>query len=364
MTQSDAQTVAGADNPYTEPPTVKAVRLLEEMNALTAFHAEHCLSYRRILDAAFGGQTNFNSLSQLPALPVRLFKELELVSRPKDQIVKTLTSSGTSGQVPSRILLDKPTASAQGRALVRIVRSYLGNARLPMMIIDHPGVLKDRNAFSARVAGILGFSQFGSDHTYVLQDGTLEADWNKIEDFLGRHRGQRILLFGFTFLIWQNLLRAAEKNGRKLNLENSVLIHGGGWKMLADQKVSNEEFKRRLRESLGIGAIHNYYGMVEQAGSIYMECDEGYFHPADYSEILIRDPRTLREQETGKVGLIETLSTIPRSYPGHVLLTEDLGVVHGTDACRCSRRGTYFTVLGRLASAELRGCSDTQQAAP
>jgi Acyl-protein synthetase, LuxE len=359
----DTQTISLSDNPYSETPAAKANRLLEEMNALTAFHAEHCAPYRRILDAAFNGQTNFESLAQLPALPVRLFKELELVSQPKDQIVKTLTSSGTSGQRPSRILLDKATASAQGRALVRIVRSYIGNARLPMMILDCPGVLKDRSAFSARAAGILGFSQFGSDHTYVLRDETLEADWNKIDHFLDRHRGERILLFGFTYLVWRNLLRAAEESGKRLKFENSVLIHGGGWKLLSDQQVSNEEFKRRLRESLGIRAIYNYYGMVEQTGSICMECEAGYFHPADYSEILIREPRTLREQEAGIPGLIETLSTIPRSYPGHVLLTEDLGIVHGTDGCSCSRRGTYFTVLGRLASAELRGCSDTQQAA-
>ncbi|HEU0369700.1 MAG TPA: hypothetical protein VFR42_10840, partial [Candidatus Acidoferrum sp.] len=225
------------------------------------------------------------------------------------------------------------------------------------------GVLKDRSAFSARAAGILGFSQFGSGHTYVLRDETLEADWNKIDQFLDRHRGERILLFGFTFLVWRNLLRAAEESGKRLKFENSVLIHGGGWKLLSDQKVSNDEFKRRLRKSLGIQAIYNYYGMVEQTGSICMECEAGYFHPADYSEILIREPRTLREQEAGIPGLIETLSTIPRSYPGHVLLTEDLGIVHGTDGCSCSRRGTYFTVLGRLASAELRGCSDTQQAA-
>jgi hypothetical protein len=93
-----------------------------------------------------------------------------------------------------------------------------------------------------------------------------------------------------------------------------------------------------------------------------MECQAGYFHAADYSEILIREPRTLDEQPTGKPGLIETLSTIPRSYPGHVLLSEDLGIVHGIDGCPCSRRGTYFSVLGRLPSAELRGCSDTQMA--
>jgi len=353
-----AKEVSG-HNPYAELPRAKASRFLEEMNALTASHAERCCAYRRILDAAFGGSVSFKRLSEHPALPVRLFKELELCSVPSDKVIKTLTSSGTSGQRPSRIYLDQETAIAQAHALARIVRSFVGDDRLPLMILDHPDVLKDRKSFSARAAGILGFSQFGVDQVYALQSGTLEPDWNLIEGFLLKHRGKRILLFGFTFILWQHFLRAAEDSGRSLDFSNSILVHGGGWKKMEASKVSTEEFKRRLRSCLGIQAIHNYYGMVEQAGSIYMECEEGYFHAADYSEVLIRNPRTLDATDAGKSGLIETMSTIPHSYPGHHLLTEDLGVVYGADGCCCGRRGTFFRVLGRLSAAELRGCSDT-----
>ncbi len=351
------------DSPYAELPSEKAPRFLSQMNSLTAFHAENCRPYRFILDAAYEGKTHFRSLYELPFLPVRLFKEMDLCSLPAEQIVKTLTSSGTSGQRPSRIFLDKQTASAQAHALVRIGRSYFGTKRLPMMILDHPNVLKDRNSFSARGAGILGFSQFGSGLTYALKPETMNPDWDLIKDFLNRHRAERILLFGFTFILWQHLVLAAEENALQLDFGDSILIHGGGWKKLEETKVSNQEFKRRVRQTLGIGAIHNYYGMVEQTGSIYMECEEGYFHAADYSEILIRNPRTLAEEKQGIAGLIETMSTVPRSYPGHVLLTEDLGVIHGSDGCHCGRRGTFFTVLGRLPAAELRGCSDTHQVA-
>ena len=358
------QAVLVDDNPYAEPQAAKSSRMLAKMNELTAFHAENCTEYRRILEAAYGGLRTFDALHELPVLPVRLFKEMELSSIPRQSIVKTLTSSGTTGQRPSQILLDKETSSAQAHALVRIMRSYLGKSRWPMLLIDHSVVLKNRNAFSARGAGILGFSQFGTDQTYALQDETLRPDWSAIEAFLERHKGQRLLLFGFTFIIWQHLLRAAEETGRRLDFGESVLIHGGGWKNLAAQNISNEEFKRRLGESLGIRSIYNYYGMVEQTGSIHMECEAGYLHASDYSEVLIRDPRTLRECPIGEPGLVETMSTLPRSYPGHVLLTEDLGMVHGNEGCKCTRRGTHFTILGRLPKAELRGCGDTHQAAP
>lgn len=348
-------------SPYEETPADKLPRYLEEMRSLTEFHAGRCEPYRRILDAVHGPERSFASLADLPFLPVRLFKEIELRSQAAEAVVKTLTSSGTSGQRPSRIFLDKETSAAQAHALVRITRSFLGNKRLPMMVLDHAAVLKDRASFSARGAGILGFAQFGSDMTYALEAETMRPAWDVIESFLERHRGERILLFGFTFILWLHLLRAAEEANRTLDFGDSILIHGGGWKKLVDARVSNSEFKTRLRDVLGIRAVHNYYGMVEQTGSIYMECEAGYFHAADYSEILIRHPRTLAEQPHGTAGLIETMSTIPRSYPGHILLTEDLGIVHGSDGCSCGRRGTYFTVLGRLQSAELRGCSDTHE---
>ena len=71
------------------------------------------------------------------------------------------------------------------------------------------------------------------------------------------------------------------------------------------------------------------------------------------------DPVTLSPLQTGEEGLIQLLSILPSSYPGHSLLTEDLGVLKGQDDCACGRKGRYFIVTGRLSQAETRGCSDT-----
>ena len=63
--------------------------------------------------------------------------------------------------------------------------------------------------------------------------------------------------------------------------------------------------------------------------------------------------------ETGEKGIIQAVSTIPESYPGHSLLTEDEGVIEGVDDCPCGRNGKYFRIIGRMKEAEIRGCSDT-----
>ena len=65
--------------------------------------------------------------------------------------------------------------------------------------------------------------------------------------------------------------------------------------------------------------------------------------------------------EPGEEGVLQVLSPLPRSYPGHSLLTEDLGVLLGEDDCPCGRKGKYFKVTGRVPRAEVRGCSDTYE---
>jgi hypothetical protein len=98
--------------------------------------------------------------------------------------------------------------------------------------------------------------------------------------------------------------------------------------------------------------------MVEQVGSVYLEGEDGYLYPPNFADIVVRDPLTFAEQPVGKPGLIQVVSALPLSYPGHSILTEDLGVIEGIDNSTCGRAGKYFSVIGRVPKAELRGCSD------
>ena len=103
--------------------------------------------------------------------------------------------------------------------------------------------------------------------------------------------------------------------------------------------------------------------MVEQTGCIYLECACGHLHASTYSDVIVRRAHDFSPAAFGEPGIIEVVSLLPKSYPGHALLTEDEGVVLGEDDCPCGRRGKYFKVMGRLKQAELRGCSDTYAAA-
>lgn len=345
--------------PYHLMQKEKEEQLLIKLNNLTNWHINNCHYYKQIIEKG-NYHLNVKGIEDIPFLPVKLFKKLELKSVPSNQIIKTLTSSGTTGQELSKIFLDKETSIAQTKALVEVMKPILGEKRLPMIILDTKSVLKNRKLFSARGAGILGFSNFGRKHFYALNDD-MTIDFTGLNEFLKTYKDEKILLFGFTFMVWQFIYKVAKENNLKIDFDNSILIHGGGWKKLKDEAVDSFTFNRLLKEQLGIKEIHNYYGMVEQVGSIFVECTKGHLHCPSYADIIIRDPITFKPLEEGKQGLIQVLSELPVSYPGHSLLTEDLGTILGIDNCSCGWKGKYFSVSGRIPKAELRGCSDTFQ---
>ena len=94
--------------PYGLSQDQKRERLLPMMRALTRHHAERCVPYRNVLDRVFGGADGLSieRLEDVPFLPVTLFKTHTLSSVPEPDVLKVLTSSGTTGQQPSRIFLD------------------------------------------------------------------------------------------------------------------------------------------------------------------------------------------------------------------------------------------------------------------
>lgn len=350
-------------DPYSLDKGEKEELLTRRLNELTRFHRENCLPYARILDS-LSWMSKAAKLEEIPFLPVRLFKELALRSIPEEAVVKTMTSSGTSGQAVSKIYLDRATAAHQQKALVRIVSSFTGSGRMPMIILDCPSVVKDRRMFSARGAGILGFSIFGSKKFYALDD-EMRLNVEGLREFLKVHQEKPILLFGFTFMVWQHFyqeLLLLKDRGVTFDLSGCILIHGGGWKKLESQAVSQREFHDRLNELCGLDRIYDYYGMVEQTGCIYMQCECGHLHASVFSDVIVRRPFDFGVCGAGEPGILQVLSAIPESYPGHSLLTEDEGVLLGEDDCLCGRKGKYFKVMGRLKNAELRGCSDTYAA--
>jgi len=99
--------------------------------------------------------------------------------------------------------------------------------------------------------------------------------------------------------------------------------------------------------------VRDIYGFTEQLGVIYPDDEAGIKQVPVYSEVLVRDPRTLECVPDGEIGLLEFVSPIPHGYPGVAILLDDLGRIVSR------KEGIGFEVIGRAPKSETRGCGDT-----
>ena len=196
---------------YSLTQSKKSTIFLKSINKLTLHHYKNCKDYKKIIDNLKFKINSKKKLEDFPMIPVRMFKNFNLKSVSKNKIVKTLVSSGTSGQNPSRIYLDKENAINQAKALKNIMESVLGKKRLPMLIIDQNPNLTDRFIFNAKSAAIYGFSLFGKNYCYLLNKSG-DIDYRSLNNFLKKFSKEKFFIFGFTSSIYENLICKLSQN--------------------------------------------------------------------------------------------------------------------------------------------------------
>jgi hypothetical protein len=355
-------------SPYSLPEAEKTSRLLDVWRDELDFACGRHPGLRNYLQQWPVDFHAAASVADLPYLPVALLKAnppLALVGA--SEIKRTLTSSATTGQVPSRIVLDTQTSRRMTKGVVAILQNFIGPARRPYLVVDLPASPGENSEIGARRAAILGLQPFASEITYCLRsdagsDPVLETE--RLLQFAQKHRQSSVLVYGFTYMLWNHFVKPLTETSTCLDLPNVHILHSGGWKRLQHQSVDKKTFNDGLARVFGCAAdrVIDFYGMVENVGIIYPDCAEGNKHAPVFGEVIIRDPLTLKPVGPGGTGLIQVCSVLPTSFPGHLLLTEDLGEVIALDGCLCGRRGIAFRFRGRAPKAEVRGCGNIQVA--
>ncbi len=342
----------------------KEARLTPLLGKLCATMAASCEPYRLFLERVGTPPETWRGMAEIPALPVSMFKRFALVAVPPDKIVRELHSSSTTGQQPSRVFIDKTTAFRQTRALASVLKDHIGSQRRPFLVLDSPEAVAQGDQLSARGAAVRGVGSFATQTVFGMRktpSGDVVTDFDRIENFFAEHGQGPVLIFGFTFMVWTRFAVEAERRGFVARAPQALLLHSGGWKKLQAEAVEKEDFRRRVAAVLGCDErrILDFYGMVEQVGTVFVDCEEGNKHAPAFADVLIRRAGSLRPVAVGETGIIEVLSTLPTSYPGQALITEDQGTLQGVDDCPCGRRGSYYRFTKRIERAEVRGCGDT-----
>lgn len=329
------------------------------------FHYEHNEMYQRFCDRkGFDPHQPF-TIEEIPPVSVSVFKELgfKLNSVPKEDLTLALQSSATSG-VPSTIVVDKETAKRQAKAMIKVVGEFIGKERKPFLIMDIDPRSSYKKLLGARFAAVTGYLRFANKTGYFLkadENNVSYFDVEGIQEYVkGLDADKPVVVFGFTYILYQHVLQSIEKAGVNIQLpKGSKIIHIGGWKKLESEKISKDLFNEKLSKCFGISPadVIDIYGFTEQMGLNYPDCRCGCKHESSYVKVLVRDVVTNEVLPAGKEGKLEFVTSVPHSYPGNAVLTDDLGVIID-EPCPCGRSGKRFKILGRLKKAEIRGCGD------
>jgi hypothetical protein len=352
--------------PYGQPPDERQAGLLELLKEELDYACQRHAGYKNYVEHWPVNCRSASQIADLPYLPVGILKAnppLSFVG--PDAIKRTLTSSATTSQAPSRVVLDLPTKRRMTKGTAIILRDFIGPARRPYLVVDTPGLMGNGNVLGARGAAIQGVQPFASETTYCLglnDQGDLTLDLDKLRKFAKDRQDTELLVYGFTYILWNHLVKPLVAEGICLNLPKARILHSGGWKRLQDQAVEKTQFNEQLAQVAGCSPdrIVDFYGMVESVGVIYPDCPERNKHAPGFGDVIVRNPLTLEPVAEGENGIVQVCSVLPTSFPGNLLLTEDVAKVIAYDGCPCGRRGISFRFAGRIPKAELRGCGNLQ----
>ena len=189
--------------------------LLPCLKNLISWHEANCDCYRRFLNTIHYDESKVEKIEDIPFLPVRAFKELELKSILTTDVFKVMKSSGTTKQRPSVIFLDKSNAIVQQKVLLKLMGDFIGRRRMPMLVIDAPKSTDGRGEINTRGATMIGLSYAANEIVFALNED-MSLNEEAIDEFLEKFGENKFIIFAFTFMAWQCLFMPLLKKKRDM----------------------------------------------------------------------------------------------------------------------------------------------------
>ena len=297
------------------------------------FQYEANAGYQKFCKLLDKHPSNVNSLRDIPFIPIEFFKSHDILSS-KEPIVKTFTSSGTTGSQTSKHFITDLTIYEDSFNIA--FQEFYGNPEDYAILALLPSYLeRDGSSLIYMANNLIADSKHPKSGFYLhnLEDlaQTLKAlDAN----------GQKTLLIGVSFALLDLV------DAYSFQLENTIVMETGGMKGRRKEMI-REELHEILSKGLGVNNIHSEYGMTELLSQAYSN-GQGVFNCPKHMKILIRDPEDaltyLNKGKTGGINVIDLANLNSCSF----IATQDLGKqISETD----------FEILGRFDHSDVRGCN-------
>lgn len=309
-----------------------ALELFRFQYASNPVYGEYCRSMAVQPDAV-------KSVTQIPYLPIRLFKTHRVTSTLFEEEL-IFESSGTTGSINSKHFVKD--AALYQRSFLAAFRKFYGSPGRYCILGLLPSYLERKNSSLVLMAEELirqsghSLSGFYLNEHEKLHKTLLHNEILK----------QPTLLLGVTYA----LLDFAEKY--TLELRHTIVMETGGMKGRREE-LTRPEVHAILEKKLGLAAVHAEYGMTELLSQAYSK-GNGYFHCPAWMKVLIRaedDPLSVYSGDVANnrsISGVVNIIDLANVYSCAFIATDDAGRLHPDDS---------FEILGRIDNTDIRGCS-------
>lgn len=290
--------------------------------------AQQCAPYRQYIELLGVDPRSVERVEDIPFLPISLFKSHDVYCGDMEP-EKVFTSSSTTGQIPSRHMMQ--SLALYERAFTEAFEQFYGEAAGWSIYGLLPSYLQREGSSLVYMVDRL-IARCGSGGFYL-------DEYKKLLSDMASGPKPKILL-GVSYALWDLAEQYAPK------LRDTVVMETGGMKGRR-KELAKAEFHQILTSAFGVERIHSEYGMAELTSQAYSS-GEGIFRSPRWMRVLTRDVNNpLRVLPAGLRGALNIID-LANVWSCAFIATQDVG--------RAFADGS-FTVEGRLSGAEIRGCN-------
>lgn len=299
------------------------------------FQASNNQIYRKYVEARQVDVSSIQEVVDIPFLPIRFFKDFDVICGDKQDFLGFYSSSGTTGMITSKhyfwseefylqhaqSIFEREYGSLDDFHVLALLPAYLERKGSSLVTMAEYFIKQSHSEHS-------GFYLYNQDELLdkikLLSKGT-----------------KKILLLGVTFA----LLDLTESGKVFPKSDQLIVMETGGMKGRRKEMI-REEVHAILKPFFGVDRIHSEYGMTELLSQAYSKGNGKYTLPTTMRVYLrdINDPLSWTSRKQGGINVVDMANFHSCAF----IETQDLGSFD---------ENGELEVLGRFDNSEIRGCN-------
>lgn len=321
-----------------------------------AYQRNNCAVYKNYLSIIQKANFIPTHYSQIPFLPIELFKNNIIISGNFDcnNCDKLFTSSATTSMTPSKHYV-KDISLYEKSFTKGFERKYGDSSKYNLLALLPSYLERDNSSLVYMVDFLIKQvkNSGGEGGFYLYNHQDLLGNIKKISIENTHPNKKKTILIGVSFA----LLDFAEFIGKILTdkekkdiFKDIIIIETGGMKGRG-KEIARKDLHSFIRNQLSVNQIDSEYGMAELLSQFYS--NEDIFETSPWATIFIRDLRNpMRENKNNSIGGINIID-LANINSCCFIQTQDMGKVLSVNDSFTKK----FTIEGRISGSELRGCN-------